>query len=70
MTMCTECFLKKRNRTLDRHTFFARMQQSGSSIHQFQHARNKLAAPCEFGEITTTLVQDMFILQMNKKTVI
>ena len=66
--MCKECFWKK-NRTLDRHKFFSRMQQTGETLSQFWHALNGLAAPCDFGEITTTLVLDMFILHMTNKKV-
>ena len=67
--MCNECFWKKRNRTLDWHKFFSRMQQTGETLSQFWHALNGLAAPCDFGEITTTLVLDMFILHMTNKKV-
>ena len=67
--MCNECFWKKRNRTLDRHKFVSRMQQTGETLSQFWHALNGLAAPCDFGEITTTLVLDMFILHMTNKKV-
>ena len=67
--MCNECFWKKRNRTLDRHKFFSRMQQTGETVSQFWNALNGLTAPCDFGEITTTLVLDMFILHMTNKKV-
>ena len=33
--LCTECFWKKRNRTLDRHKFFSRMQQTGETFSHF-----------------------------------
>ena len=36
---------------------------------EFWHALNGLAAICDFGDITTTLVLDMFILHMNNKKV-
>ena len=62
-------FQKKRNRTLDRHRFFARLQQPGETLFQFWHVLNGLAAICDFGEITTTLVLDMFILHMNNEKV-
>ena len=45
------------------------MQQTGETLSQFWHALNGLAAPCDFGEITTTLVLDMFILHMTNKKV-
>ena len=69
ITLCNECFRKKRNRTLDRHRFFSRLQQPGESLFQFWHALNGPAALCDFDEISTTLVLDMFILHMNNKKV-
>ena len=60
---------KKGNRTLDRHRFFSQHQQQNESLFQFWHALNGLAAICDFGEITATLVLDMFILHMNNKKV-
>ena len=69
INLCIECFRKKRNRTLDRHRFFSRLQQPGETLFQFWHALNGLAALCDFGEITATLVLDMFILHMNNKKV-
>ena len=66
---CNGCFWKKKNRTLDRHKFFSRMQQTGETLSQFWHALNGLAAPCDFGEITTTLVLDMLILHMTNKKI-
>ena len=56
---CTECFLKQRNRTLNRHRFSARMQQSVETLYQFWHVLNALAAPCNFREITKTFVPDI-----------
>ena len=68
ITMCNDCFHKKGNRTLDRHRFFSRLQKPGeTTLFQFWHALNGLAAICDFGDITTTLVLDMFILHMSKK---
>ena len=68
ITLCNECFRKKRNRTLDRNRFFSRLQQPGESLFQFWHALNGLAALCDFGETSTTLVLDMFIPhKCNKK---
>ena len=69
ITLCNDCFRKKRNRTLDRHRFFSRHQQQNESLSQFWHALNGLAAMCDFGEISATLVLDMFILHMNNKKV-
>ena len=45
------------------------MQQTGETRSQFWHALNGLAVPCDVGEITTTLVLDMFILHMTNKKV-
>ena len=67
--LATECYHVKRNRTLNRHNFFSRMQQQGETLQQFWHALNGLAALCDFGEITNTLVLDMFILDMGNKKV-
>ena len=69
MQLAADCFQVKRNRTLDRHKFFSRAQQPGESLKQFWHTLNGLAALCNFGEITNTLVLDMFILHMNNKKV-
>ena len=67
IALCNECFRKKRNRTLDRHKFFSRLKQPGESLPQFCHTLNGLAALCDFGDKTTTLVLAMFILHMNYK---
>ena len=69
IALCNECSRKKRNRTLDRHKFFSRLQQPGESLSQFWHALNGLAALCDFGDITTILVLDMFIIHMSNKKV-
>ena len=69
MQLAADCFQVKRNRTLDRHRFFSRAQQPGESLQQFWHTLNGLAALCDFGEVTNTLVLDMFILHMNNKKV-
>ena len=69
ITPCNDCFRKKRNRTLDRHRFFLRLQQPGEILFQFWHALNGLAAICNFGVITTTLVLDMFIIHMSNQKV-
>ena len=69
INLCIECFRKKGNRTLDSHRFFSRLQLPGETLFQLLHALNGLAALCDFGEITSTLVLDMFILHMNNKKV-
>ena len=66
---CRKCFHVARNRTLDRHKFLSRKQQSNESLQQFWHALNGLASRCELGEITQTLVHDVFILNMNNKKI-
>ena len=66
---CTECFEVKRNRTLDRHSFFSRKQHPEESLHQFWNVLNGLAAKCDFGEQTQSLVYDMFVLNMSNKQV-
>ena len=49
--------------------FFSRLQQPGETLFEFWHSLNGLAAMCDFGEITFTLVLDMFVLQMTNKKV-
>ena len=66
---CNSCFHIERNRTLDRHNFLSRKQLPTESLQQFWHALNDLAARCELGEITQTLVHDVFILNMNNRKV-
>ena len=63
------CFHVARNRTLDRHKFLSRKQLSNESLQQFWHALKGLASRCELGEITQTLVHDVFILSMNNNKV-
>ena len=67
--ICNYCCLKKKNRTLDRHQFFARMQQPGETLYQIWHELSGLTATCIFGEFTLTLVLNKFIIQMTKKNV-
>ena len=64
---CAESSEVKRNRTLDRHAFFSRKQQSAESLHQFCNNLNGLAAKCDFREQTQSLVYDMSVLNMSKK---
>ena len=63
---CANCFHVTRNRTLQRHKFLSRKHQPDD---QFWHSLNGLASSCELGEITQTLVHDVFILNMNNKKV-
>ena len=67
--LCNDWFRKKRNRALDRHQFFSRLQQPGETLFQFWHTLNGLAAICDFRDITTTFVLDMFIFHMSNKNV-
>ena len=46
------CFHVARNRTLDRHQFLPRKQQSNESLQQFWHALNRPASRWELGDIT------------------
>ena len=62
---CEGCFRIERNRTF----FLSRKQMPNESLQQFWHTLNGLAARCELGEITPTLVHDVFILNMNNKKV-
>ena len=68
---CIECFRKQRNRTLDRHRVFSRLQKPGETLFQFWHALNGLAELCDSGETTPTLVLvlHMFILLMSNEKV-
>ena len=62
---CEGCFRIERNGTF----FLSRKQMPNESLQQFWHTLNGLAARCELGEITPTLVHDVFILKMNNKKV-
>ena len=64
---CRNCFHVARNRTLDRHKFLSGKQQSNESLQQ--KALNGLKSRCELGEMTQTLLHDVFILNMNNKKV-
>ena len=66
---CNECFQIQRNRTLDRHVFLSRKQKPSESLNQFWNALNGLAAKCDFGEQTESLVHDIFVLNMANKQV-
>ena len=66
---CTECFQRRRNRTLDRHSLLSRKQKPNETLNQFWNNLNGLAARCDFGNQTESLVHDIFILNMNNKQV-
>ena len=69
MQNCAECFQIRRNRTLDRHTFLSRKQKPAETLNQFWNALNGLAARCNFGDQTESLVHDIFVLNMANKQV-
>ena len=47
---CGNCFIKPRNRTLDRYKFFARNKQQNETLRQCWNVLTGLAARCEVGE--------------------
>ena len=54
---------------MDRFLFFSRKQKDSESLEQFWNVLNGLAAICEFEGQTTSLVYDIFILNMNNPVV-
>ena len=54
---CEGCIRIERNRTFDRHHFLSHKQMPNESLLQFWHTLNGLAARCELGEVTQTLVR-------------
>ena len=68
-TNCDEAFSKPRNRTLDTFKFYWKKQKDKETLRQIWHTLTGLAAKCEFGEQTESLVMDTFIQNMNNKTV-
>ena len=68
-TNCDEAFSKPRNRTLGRFKFFSRKQKEKGTLRHFWHPVTGLAAKCEFGEQTESLVMETFFQNMNNKTV-
>ena len=69
MIICKETFDIKRNRTLDRFRFLSRKQMSATTLEQFWHSLNGLAAECDFGGQTESLVHDIFIINLKNSTV-
>ena len=69
MTNYKDTFDIKRNRTLDRFRFLPRKQMQTETLEQFWHSLNGLAAECDFGAQTESLVHDIFILNMKNLTV-
>ena len=66
---CKDCFEKPKNETLDRFKFLSRKQKENETLRQFWNELNRLAAKCNFGTITESLVKDVFIVNMNNKDV-
>ena len=60
--------MNPRKKTLDKYKFFARKQKQGGALRQFWHVLTGLAAKCEFGDQTNSLIMDAFIQNMNNKT--
>ena len=69
MKNCKETFDVKRNRTLDRFRFLSRKQMPAETLEQFWHSLNGMAAECDFGGQTESLVHDIFILNMRNPAV-
>ena len=66
---CKDCFEKPKNETLDRFKFLSCKQKENETLRQFWNELNGLAAKCNFGTITESLVKDVFIVNMNNKDV-
>ena len=66
---CTQAFVVRQNTTLDRFCSFFRKQEQIESPQQFWIALNGLAANREFKGQTSSLVYDIFTLNMHSKTV-
>ena len=69
LQICKECFHRRRNRTMDRHTFLSTKQRPTESLQRFCNALNGMAARCNFGNQTEGLVYDMFVLNMSNEQV-
>ena len=66
---CKDCFEKPKNERLDRFKFLSRKQNENETLKQFWNELNGLAAKCNFGTITESLVKDVFIVNMNNEEV-
>ena len=66
---CEQAFRKPRNRTLEKYNFFSRKQTQKETLRQFWHTLRGMAAKCDFGDQTDSLIMDTFIQNMNNKTV-
>ena len=63
------CKEKPKNETLDRFKFLSRKQKENQTLRQFWNELNGLAAKCNFGTVTESLVKDVSIVNMNNKKV-
>ena len=66
---CEQAFRKPRNGTLERYYIFSRKQMQKETLRQFWHTLTGMAAKCDFGDQTISLIMDTFIQNMNNKTV-
>ena len=66
---CEQAFRKPRKRTLERYKLFSRKQTQKETLRQFWHTLTGMAAKCDFGDQTDSLITDTFIQNMNNKTV-
>ena len=65
---CKDCFEKPKNETLDRFKFLSRKQKE-ESLRNFWTELNGLAAKCNFGAITDSLLEDVFTVNMTNQDV-
>ena len=66
---CKDCFQKPKNETLYRFKFLSRKDKERESLRNFWNELNGLAAKCNFGGITNSLVKDVFIVNMANQDV-
>ena len=66
---CKDCLEKPKNKTLDRFKLLSRKQNEGESLRNFWNESNGLAANCNFGTITDSLVKDVFTVNMTNQYV-
>ena len=66
---CDQAFYKPKKRTLQWYKFFARKQQNHESLRQFWNTLMGLAAKCDFGKQSKSLIMDAFFQNMLNKTV-
>ena len=66
---CKDCFEKPKNEKLDRFKVLSRKQHEGETLRQFWNELNGLAAKCNFGGISESLVKDVIIVNMMNKDV-